>query len=203
MRLSLSRMLTSFDEDVLERHAGSIMGLWHDCTIAYVNPAWHEFARCNDGEPAISTWWGLGASILDAISRPLLPYYVAAFSDCCHAMKPWEHVYECSNADRFRQFHMTVYPLTSNGEMLFVHSLVAERPHDPAKRPPQDADGETYRNHAGVIAQCVHCRRIQHGNDRDRWEWVPDWVRQPPSHVSDDLCPLCHDYYYGSHSRLE
>ena len=94
-------ILTAFDQTTLERHAGPVMGLWHDCTIAYVNPAWYEFAYRNGGEPIISTWWDLGASILDAISRPLLPFYVTAFSDCCHTMTPWEHVYECSSAITF------------------------------------------------------------------------------------------------------
>ncbi len=190
-------LLASFDLEAMERHAGAVLGLWNDCTIAYLNPAWYAFSRLNKGEPAISTWWDLGASVLDAISPPLLPFYLTAFSDCCQAMTPWEHVYECSSAECFRQFHMTVYPLTQNGEMLFVHSLAVERQHDPLERSPHVADEVLYRDRQGVISQCPHCRRVRHGADYNRWDWVPDWVHKQPSQLSDALCPPCTYYYYG------
>lgn len=190
-------ILNGFNPPSLERHAGPVLGLWNDCTIAYLNPAWYEFSRDNNGEPAISTRWDLGASILGAIGQPLLPFYLTAFSDCCHAMTPWEHIYECSSAEQFRKFHMKVYPLTTNGEMLFVHSLVVECPHDPSERPPHAADEMIYRDQRGTIHQCLHCRRVRHGVDQDRWDWVPAWVHEQPTLVNDALCPPCDDYHYG------
>ena len=189
-------LLTPFDAAALERHAGSVLGLFHDNTIAYLNPAWFHFAFENGGEPAVPARWGLGAPMMSAISRSLLPFYMTAFSECRRTRLPWEHSYECSSADVFRQFHMKVYPLRSSGELLVVHSLAAERPHQLVDRQAHAAVKENYRDILGFVAQCGHCRRVQHARDRDRWDWVPDWVRQPPANLRDAFCPICRDYYY-------
>ena len=185
--------LSPFDPHGLERHEGTIIGLWSDCTIAYLNPAWYEFSYRNGGEPCVSAKWGLGASMLTAVSRPLKLFYATAFLDCCRAMTPWEHTYECSSADVFRQFHMKVFPLSTNGEMLVIHSLAVERPHD---RPSHPANENFYRDSRGYLTQCLHCRRFRHGSNSDRWDWVPDWLRRPPSNTADALCAICLDYYY-------
>jgi hypothetical protein len=189
-------VLKQFDSKMLERHAGAIYGLFDDNTIAYLNPAWFHFAFDNGGDPDIPERWNLRSSIASAISRALLPFYVTAFSACRRTQAPWEHSYECSSADVFRQFRMKVYPLSPNGELLVVNSLTIERPHDPIERPPHAAVEEHYRGHHGTISQCPHCRRFQHGVERDRWDWVPDWIRHTPQGVSDMFCAICMDYYY-------
>ena len=189
-------LLTSFDPASLESHAGSIVGLFGDNRIAYLNPAWYQFALDNGGEPSLPARWDLGDSILSAIGRSLLPFYVTAFLDCRRSQQPWQHSYECSSAEMLRQFRMKVYPLSASGDLLVVHSLAIERPHDTRVRTPQTAVDANYLGRRGMISQCPHCRRYQHGVDRDRWDWVPDWVRRPPPNTSDTLCPVCRDFYY-------
>jgi hypothetical protein len=192
-------LLSAFDPASLERHAGAVMGLWPDDTLAYLNPAWYEFSVANGGEPAISERWDLGASVRAAIGRPLLPFYTTAFLTCRRTLSPWEHEYECSSADTFRKFHMKVLPLSPNGELLVVNSLVVERPHEDAV-PSQRLDESAYRDERGNLSQCMHCRRFRRGNDRDRWDWIPEWVRERKHLTADALCPVCMDYYYPPES---
>ena len=179
----------------LEKHHGSIYGLWPDLRLAYVNPAWHRFAAENGGEPAISTRWKLGACILDAFSQDLGSYYRTAYNRCLELGEPWEHQYECSSKDRYRRFHQTVYPLGRSG-LLVVNSLVVELPHDPAERSPRGPDEPVYRDGYGLIHQCAHCRRVQNLRTAQRWDWVPAWVERIPSPTSHTFCPACFGYYY-------
>jgi hypothetical protein len=189
-------LLTPFEPGSLENHAGSIVGLFGDNRIAYLNPSWYQFAHDNGGASDVPARWDLGDSMISAIGRSLLPFYVGVFSDCRRTQRPWQHSYECSSAELLRQFHMKVYPLSASGDLLLVHSLVIERPQNARERPPQAAVDAHYRGPRGMISQCPHCRRCQHGVDPDRWDWVPDWVRRPPPNAGDTLCPMCRDFYY-------
>lgn len=189
-------LLKQFDLESLERHSGSIVGLFADHTIGYLNPAWYEFAHANRGSADLTERWDLGDSMLLAIGRELLPFYLQGLGDCQQSGKPWQHEYECSSADTLRRFQMKVYPLSPSGELLIVHSLLVEQPHDPAERQPAAPLEVCYRNPRGMIAQCPECRRCQSVQDRERWDWVPDWVRCAPANVEEKLCPVCRDYYY-------
>jgi hypothetical protein len=188
-------ILSPFDPTSLEAHTGSIVGLWSNDTIAYLNPAWYQFSYENGGEPGLSARWDLGAKMTLAISPQLLPFYVRAISACRRRQTPWEHSYECSSADAFRQFRMKMYPLTPSGEVLIVHSLALERPHR-WERDVCAPLASDYRDPQGLIHQCAHCRRFLNPNAQHCWDWISDWVREPPSQVADALCPVCRDYYY-------
>lgn len=59
----------------LEEEEGTVFALWPDLTIAYVNPAWRQFAAANAGEPQISQRWSVGASVLAAIAPPVRPFF--------------------------------------------------------------------------------------------------------------------------------
>ena len=82
-------LLSGFDQSSLERHAGTIVGLWEDNTLAYFNPHWYEFAHHNGAEPTFYSRWELGTSIVSSVSRPLLPFYLTAFSRCRRTQTPW------------------------------------------------------------------------------------------------------------------
>ncbi len=192
--------LEDFNPAALEHHAGSIMGLWPDNTLAYMNPAWFLFSHENGGEPDVSMRWELGASISSAIGSSLLPFYTIVFAECRRAGRPWEHAYECSSPETFRQFHMRVLPLSRNGELLIINSLHVERPHEPSDVAP-DCEESAYRDERNQLRNCVNCRRFRHAVDHDRWDWIPAWIEHAREQVFDALCPICADYYLSGNRQ--
>ena len=56
-------LLDSFNLETLEKDSNPIFGLSADLTLNYLNPAWFAFAAENEGEPAISQRFHLGAGI--------------------------------------------------------------------------------------------------------------------------------------------
>lgn len=185
-------LLVGFES--LEGEHETVFGLWPDLRLAYVNPAWFRFARENEGEPAISRDWTLGRCILDAVAEPLRPFFVGNYSRCLEINRPWEHVYECSSDEKYREFHMTVFPLERAQGLLVVNSLRIETtPHREAKAAVQ----RDYRSDDGLILQCCHCRRVRRRTDPGGWDWVPEWVRQCPPKTSHGICEPCFAYYYS------
>jgi hypothetical protein len=194
-------LLKGFDTEAIDRHSSSVYGLWPNLSLAYVNPAWFRFAADNNGEPAISTHWSIGAAFMDAIPDPLRDFYTRLFSATLAGSSqtdpsPVRHEYECSSAAVYRRFLMTVYPLRSGSGLLVVNTLTVECAHDQAERPPQLANTASYTGNDGIVRQCAHCRRIQVPANPDLWHWVPAWVDKCPLQVSHTLCNFCLDHYY-------
>ncbi len=187
-----------FQLEELDRHPGAIFGVWSDSRIAYVNPAWHQFAAENGGAATIATSWGLGSRYLDAIPAVIRPVYehllATALSHGLETMHPVTHEYECSDATTYRTFRMQLYGLRGRG-VLIVNTLIFEAPHDHAHRTPELPDERRYRNARGVIVMCSYCRRIQHPAHPARWDWVPAWVETMPIDLSHGACPICRDFH--------
>jgi len=197
---SFEPLLEGFDREALDAHPGSVFGLSSDRRIAYVNAAWSRFAEENEGQPGIQHAWDLGASYLDAVAEPLRSFYEDLLRRAVEAgaasMHPAACDYECSSAETFRMYHMDVYALHGGRGYLLVNSLVVEEPHDPAKRAPHDPDRDAYTDPDGLIHQCSHCRRVENLRVQDRWDWVPDWVDEPPEETSHTVCTVCFEYFY-------
>lgn len=189
-------LLSGFTPDSLERDPYAVYGIRHDATIGYVNPAWFEFAEQNGGSPEIAERWSLGASVLEATDEPLRRFYRRGFAQCLRSRRPWSHRYECSSASQYRRFHMHVYPLSEGAGLLVRNALVAESPHDPATRTPHAYAYDSYRDAEGLATQCIHCRRIRRGDDRRRWDWVPELVASHRPEITGSLCPACFHYHY-------
>ncbi|MEW6595283.1 MAG: hypothetical protein AB1413_10485 [Thermodesulfobacteriota bacterium] len=185
--------LGGFDLDELDRHDSAIYGVRSDFTLAYLNEAWFRFASDNHGEPRISSDWGLGRSLLNAIPTPLQTFYCEAYRRCLLSQKRWDHDYECSSSRQFRKFHQTAYPLGSDNGLLIVNSLTVEKPHPAA---PLSVGTIEYENEHGIIQQCCYCRRIKRCDTADCWDWVPKWVEHSHPRTSHGLCPVCYRYYY-------
>lgn len=197
----LAVLSTRFDRDTLDAHPASVVGLLPDMRIAWVNKAWRGFASANEGQPAIDERWGIGANYLDAVPAPLRAFYerlLARVPDDGAAMHPVSHAYECSSPETFRKFNMQVYGLPNRAGYVIINSLVSESPHPDSGSAAgaHPALESRYRGSNGVIVQCAHCRRVRHGRESARWDWVPDWVRQMPRETSHGLCPVCANYYY-------
>jgi hypothetical protein len=189
-------LLKGFDLVELEIRAASVYGMWPDLTLAYFNQGWQRFAAENEGEPGISQHWGLGCNILDAIDPALREYYRDAYARCLRDLTPWEHLYECSSPTLYRRLQLIAYPIAGGEGILVVNATVVEQPHDPEQNPPQQADEKVYRDEAGVLRQCCHCRRTQRARAPQHWDLVPEWIRQPPPRISHVICPICADHFY-------
>ncbi|SFL22726.1 hypothetical protein SAMN05216302_104423 [Nitrosomonas aestuarii] len=182
--------------DDLNTHTGVIYGVWANYRLAYLNPAWFRFALENGGEPQITADWGLGRSILDCMSGVVREFYKAKFDKCLMSHEVCNHLYECSSKTVYRRYHQIVYPLGDREGLLFVNSLITNRPHDKEKRPDRDANELFYVDENGFICQCALCRRTKNLREAERWDWVPEWVRQCPEHTSHTFCPSCFGHYF-------
>ncbi len=193
-----AKLLGGYDIVGLRAHAGVIYGLWPDFRLAYLNPAWFQFALANGGEPRISRDWRLGASILDAMTSPVREFYAAKYRNALRTYGVWSHEYECSSDTIYRWLHQMAYPLGRGEGLLIVNSVRIERPHDPHERPARRAADAVYRDHNGLTHQCAHCRRVKNLLEVERWDWVPEWVKTAPRAATHTLCPLCFAHYYPS-----
>lgn len=190
-------LLKDFSIDELESAGGAIYGLWPDLTLAYMNAAWARFAFENGANADFFNQWGIGRSVLDAIAEPLRPFFIENYRRSLEQMRPWEHIYQCPSALRYREFHMVVYPLGQREGLLVVNSLLVESAHTQVSWPPIY---ETYHEPSGMICQCCHCRRTRRADDHSVWDWVAEWVRESPSGTSHGICPPCFGFYYSTAS---
>lgn len=184
-----------FSIDLLEQHPGTVYGLWPDLSLAYMNPAWFGFARDNQGEPAISAHWLRGRLVTDALPEVLHPFYVELYLQALedNSDEALIHDYECSSAQEFRLFSMSLHNLGYGAGLLIINR---ERQAGEHQRPAYAARDNAYRDARGKHHQCSHCRCFQNAGQRSRWDWIPDWVTQPPDKLVYTLCPACFDYYY-------
>lgn len=189
-------LLQSYDLEALSAHTGAVYGVWADFRLAYLNPAWFRFAEDNGAAPDFPARWGLGRSILDCVSGEVRAFYETEFERCLGSHRLWEHEYECSSDAVYRLYHQIVYPLGQGKGLLIVNSLIAERPHDPDRRPAGTADESLYVDDHGFFCQCAHCRRVKCVRDAERWDWVPEWVKRCPENTSHTFCPTCIGYHY-------
>lgn len=180
----------------LNAHAGVIYGVWSNYRLAYLNPAWFQFAMENGGEPHITAEWGLGRSILDCMSGIVRKVYKAKYDKCLISLEIANYQYECSSETVYRRYHQIVYPLGKHEGLLIVNSLIVDRPHNKEKRPTRDANKLLYMDKNGFICQCALCRRTKNLRKAEQWDWVPEWVRQCPAHTSHTFCPTCFGHYF-------
>ncbi len=185
-------LLVGIDFEYLENYPNTIYGLSRDLTLNYFNPGWFQFAKDNNGEPAISERFKLGTHIGDSITGDARDYYMEAFNRVLQNGKVWHHTYECSSPTLLRKFYQTVYPLDKHKGLLIVNSLVKEEPYGMNDRKPLEA---LYRQPNGFIKQCCNCRRVQRANDPETWDWVPAWVEKLPENVTHSFCYVCFDFY--------
>ena len=187
----------------LDRHEGSIYGVWKDFRLAFINNAWSTFARENNGEPEVSTEWCIGTRITDAFPEIVRPYYESAYTDCLNRQTTWNHRYECSSAKLCRIFHQKVLPLKDGCGLLIVNSLAIENPHSSKRKCVAHPRETEYLNSNGIYRQCCHCRRFAYRGRNKRWDWIPAWINTPPGKTSHVICPVCYDYYYRYNQGLK
>lgn len=191
---SFQDILTGFNFLDIEKHPDAIYGLYPDFTLAYFNPAWFGFAAANRGEPRISREWGLGRNIFDAISDELASFYSHMYKKALVTGKTCEHVYECSSSLCMRKYHQIIYPVSQQA-LLVVNSLVVSMPIEKNAGGPSFNEAD-YRDSAGMLHQCAHCRKIRSLRHEHQWDWIGYLVNYPPDHTRHCLCDQCRGYYY-------
>jgi hypothetical protein len=194
------KLLSKFELEEIEESSETIFGLWSDFTLGYFNSGWKEFAKENGAPPVLTTPEYLGRSVIEVCGQELAPFYKNLFESGLamseEELHPVQHRYECSSADLFRKFLMTVYPLGEGDGLLVTNSLVIEVEHEKRGADPHPPMSAEYRDEQDLIRQCSHCRKVKHVSSRSRWDWIPAWVEEPPSEVSHTLCPVCLEHFY-------
>jgi hypothetical protein len=165
--------------------------------IVYCNAAWDSFALANGGDSLLRPA-PIGRDLMAAVPWDLHEFYLRAFEEVRRSGSPWDHQYECSSADVFRRFHMRVVAATPGDPgtpLIIVNSLEIEQPHQHA---PGLEDRRSYRDRNGIVTMCCHCRRTKRPEALEVWDWVPEFVREPPARVSHGLCAWCFQLHYGA-----
>jgi hypothetical protein len=89
--------------------------------ISYVNLAWSDFARANQGE-AVMPEQVLGSSLLESVEDPTVQQLYSEMIKRARAGKPVRFKYRCDAPDRRRTFEMDIRQL-DNGEVEFISAL--------------------------------------------------------------------------------
>jgi hypothetical protein len=173
----------------LDAEHGSVVGLWPDGRIAFLNSAWRRFAEQNEGAEVIRRW-PLGSDFLLGISGELRDYYARALAGVRAGGEPWEQSYGCYAPCSRCRFRLRVLRL-DQGALLLIHSLAVDEPvlveNDVESERPVLSD---YVGPRGLVRQCSNCRRTRRVS-ADCWDWVRAFVEHPPNNVSHGICALC------------
>jgi hypothetical protein len=189
-----SRLLIGLDRDELEALTEiACVVSSDDFVIVYVTSAWRAFGQDNGARPL----WGVGDSMLAAIAPALRSFYKERLASVIATGLPWEHDYECSSADLYRQFHLRALVLADRAGLLITHSLRIEHPHDAGLTPAPATLALVYQGESGLISQCGHCRRVRRVGVPRTWDWVPQLVSHPAGNTTHGLCEACLAYYFS------
>ncbi len=184
-------------ESRFESDPAVIFVLDSDFRLRYCNEAWDRFAMENGAVPQALRDRQIGRSVMEAMPAPLKRFYARLYAQVLFVEPSADHEYECSSAEIFRRFHMSVQRLDVAGEssfLLVVNSLLVEEPFE---RPSALYSSDALRQEDGLITMCCHCRRTRVPGGEDLWVWVPGLVREMPPDVSHGICPICFDIHYG------
>lgn len=172
----------------LEQERWPAYGMWLDSALAYLNPAYVR---------QMPPRWGLGARVLDATGI-LCGAVERVHALACATKEPATMRYACPTASHAREFELRVFPLAlpsgDVGGLLAIHSMVDEQLHDDTR----PADEHAYRDRAGIIHQCAHCRRTRRSGDVEIWDVVPAYIDTLPVDTSHGICGRCVAHYYGA-----
>lgn len=188
------KLITNFDLSALNSSVNVVYGIANDFIIRYVNQAWFDFAKSNNGLAILSGQWGIGSLILEAMPDQIKPYYKSHYLNSLETNTVWQSEYECSSDQVYRLMHQTVYPLQGQG-LLIENSIRIEKPCSLLKNQNQSFEQSHYRDEFQTIAQCCHCRKFKNRNT-GAWDWISPWLNSSPSHVSHVLCNNCLEFYY-------
>lgn len=194
-------LLKDFDLDAFDRQESTIYGVRRDLTLGYVNATWIRFARQNSGPDYLSDDDQiLGISVLEAFAGPIRALYESIFERVLEFNDSYEQEYDCSSPREFRNYHMTIHPLPADAQrpegLLVINSPSHSVSSEVAEAPVEAPEPEDYVQNSGQVVACSNCRRFQNAENPERWDWIPDYLEEPPAPVSHGICQVCLDYFY-------
>jgi len=188
--LAVSGRKTHWWSEHLEKDPAIIYVLDQDLRIIYCNETWDRFAEENGGGNLLRPR-ALGLSVIDLTPSPLKEFFEKAYREALSTGQVWQHRYDCSSPELFRQYHMRVYPNQETAQLVVVHSLVVEGPHSEKKRETHTPDKEIYAGQDGIVTICCECRRTCRAGQASVWDWVPAYIERPPERISHGICDVC------------
>jgi hypothetical protein len=190
------------DEDLIEidKESAIVYGLNRDLEIVLLNAAWERFATENNAPNDFFERYSLGASYLDCLPEPLRDFFEKYISKSMETEEVWTFDYLCPSPSMQRKFHMQVLPLPERGGCLISNGLIVEAPHPDERGADLDLL-DCYIAGGELLTVCSHCRRTRHDTERDRWDWIPQFLENPPVPVSHSICPTCFAYFYPAAPR--
>lgn len=190
-RADFRRLMGSALIQAVEQKPDTTYGVWQDGTLAYINPAWSQMARDNQGDAVLADW-PLGRNVWEAVPPVLHDSYRQLWDRALQGGRPVEHRYECSSPTQQRFFRMLLHPIGKEAVLVRNHLVVAHAHPDPSGT----LSLESYRNEAGFVTMCANCRRVRRTQLPVAWDWVPDFVAHAVLDVSHGLCEACLELYY-------
>jgi hypothetical protein len=184
--------LADLSLEALEESQDVVYVLDREYRLRGYNSAWVQFARVNDGSDVIDRF-PLGCDVMAVIDESLQPFYRRGYGLALECRDRFDCEYECSSPDVFRLYVQSAYPLGDGSGLLITNHCRLEEPFPP------DAGvcfGPRHVDDNGNIIQCCHCRKIRDHSATEKWDWIPELIRQPRKEISHSLCLHCLHFYY-------
>ncbi len=185
---------TNLSRESLEKDPAVSFILDGDLRIVYCNEAWDKFAVENGGR-GLERQQQRGRSVMDAVPALLKQLFEGRYRKVLSSRQAWEHCYECSSPTVYRSFRMVSYPDPEGEGVVVVNSIAAEWPHEGEDRKVCAPDGMVYGDDHGTITMCCHCRRTRRVGPGAVWDWVPNYLEEPPKLISHGVCAVCTTAY--------
>jgi hypothetical protein len=138
----------------------------------------------------------LGLSVIDLTPAPLKEFFEKGYRNALSTGRVWQHCYDCSSPELFREYQMRVYPNRETAQLVVVHSLVVETPHFISERDLFAPNEEVYADRNGIVTICCECRRTCRAGESSVWDWVPAYIERAPQRISHGICDACLNIYY-------
>ena len=186
---------TSLLKKMLENDPAVIYVLDRNLRIVYCNESWDRFAAQNGGK-GLERQHQMGRAVMDSVPMPLKRFFENGYRKVLSSRKMWEHCYECSSPAVYRSFRMACYPDPEGDGLVVVNSLSVERLHDDPDSNQPFSSGIAYLDRDGVTTMCCHCRKTCRVEQVAVWDWVPEYLENPPALISHGICPVCMSLLY-------
>ena len=129
--------------------------------LAFVNPAWDQFAADN-GARHLRSEAVISRSIWDFISDDTTRYLYREILKRVRAGHRARFAFRCDSPGRRRFLEMDARPIMEQGVGFYVRTLALE------DRPPQPLLGAARETSGEILRMCSWCKRVPDGN-----AWIP------------------------------
>lgn len=159
--------------------------------LMFFNEAWCDFAMNNNGATVLKRF-PLGVKISQVYKEPIKSYVINGYKRALKDNTPFVHKYECSSPQIYRVFYQTAYPVSGSKGLVITNHLIIENEH-PEERV---VFSSRFEDNNKIVTQCSNCRKIRDPQNKEKWYWVPELVKNRLPNISHSICTPCLDHYY-------